>query len=206
MNTLKIVRTALAGAVLLGTASAANAFTITFGAATDSNGVSAFYNPAGNLAVGNVLTMGLDSFEAVSALNTVVAASDANDFTITCNGCVITKVTLLEKGTGNGHASGFASAVGKLTADGHSKNTLTAVVLPATDGTIAIGTSVDVANKSSIAVNVNNSLFAANGGEIAKTLSTITVDASPVPLPPAVWMLGSSLVGLIAVGRRKLNV
>jgi len=31
------------------------------------------------------------------------------------------------------------------------------------------------------------------------------ISASPVPLPPAVWMLGSALVGLATVGRRKFS-
>ena len=32
------------------------------------------------------------------------------------------------------------------------------------------------------------------------------ISAAVVPLPPAAWMLGSALVGLVAVGRRKLGV
>jgi hypothetical protein len=31
------------------------------------------------------------------------------------------------------------------------------------------------------------------------------ISAAPVPLPPAVWMLGSALVGLATVGRRKFS-
>lgn len=30
-----------------------------------------------------------------------------------------------------------------------------------------------------------------------------TTDVTPVPLPPAVWLLGSALVGLVGIGRRK---
>ena len=206
MNTLKIARTALAGAVLMGMASAANAFTVTFGAATDSDGVASLYDPASNLAAGNVLTLGLLDFKATSGIGGLAIAQDANDFTITCNGCVINKVTLHEDTTGDGSVGGFAGAQGKLTADGHSQNTAQALFGPGASGPFALSTSVLVAGKSSILVNVNNSLFSANGGSIQKLLSTVTVDASVVPLPPAVWMLGSSLVGLIAVGRRKINV
>ncbi|MSR13425.1 MAG: hypothetical protein EXR86_02470 [Gammaproteobacteria bacterium] len=34
----------------------------------------------------------------------------------------------------------------------------------------------------------------------------ISTTAALVPLPPAAWMLGSALVGLVTVGRRKLGV
>lgn len=48
--------------------------------------------------------------------------------------------------------------------------------------------------------NVFNSAF------LHKKAIEITVGTTVVPLPPAAWMLGSALVGLVAVGRRKLNV
>jgi hypothetical protein len=43
---------------------------------------------------------------------------------------------------------------------------------------------------------------------IEKKLIQISVNtqATVVPLPPAAWMLGSALVGLVTVGRRKLGV
>ena len=55
-----------------------------------------------------------------------------------------------------------------------------------------------------------------NGGNMFLTIQGITngtigglysgaINASPVPLPPAVWMLGSALVGLATVGRRKFS-
>ena len=57
--------------------------------------------------------------------------------------------------------------------------------------------------------------FAGNaGGNMYLTLAGVTtgtaggiyagaIDVAPVPLPPAVWMLGSAIVGLVTVGRRK---
>ena len=74
------------------------------------------------------------------------------------------------------------------------------------DGGFTIDTSVLVASKSSIAVNVNNTLFSAGGGSIEKLSSVIDVEVTAVPLPPAVWMLGAALGGLVTVGRRKLGV
>jgi len=57
--------------------------------------------------------------------------------------------------------------------------------------------------------------FAGNaGGNMYLTLAGVTtgtaggiyagaIDVAPIPLPPAVWMLGSAIVGLVTVGRRK---
>lgn len=38
---------------------------------------------------------------------------------------------------------------------------------------------------------------------IWKNLAALKVEVAPVPLPPALWMLGSAVVGLVTVGRRK---
>jgi hypothetical protein len=40
--------------------------------------------------------------------------------------------------------------------------------------------------------------------ENSGTLLTVDVITSPVPLPAAVWLFGSAMVGLVVVGRRKL--
>ena len=210
MKKTSFVRTALAGAMMMGVASGASAFTVTFSKATDSDGVAAFYDPANNSLIGLqgmnlALGTGADAFKTASA--TVGIAQDANDFTITCaGGCLITKVTLTEMGTGSSGVAGFAAGQGKLTADGTSQNTVLASYFGGASGPFTIATSVAVASKSSIAVNVNNTLFSANGGSIEKLSSVIDVEVSAVPLPPAAWMLGSALVGLVTVGRRKLGV
>ncbi len=208
MKKTNFVRTALAGAMMMGMASAASAFTVTFSAATDSDSVPQFYDPTANSLVGlqglNLgLGTGLNSFKTNSA--TVGIAQDANDFMVTCTGCVITKVTLTEMGTGSS-GTGVAAAQGKLTADGKSQNTVFASYFGGASGPFTIATSVAVAGKSSIAVNVNNSLFSAGGGSIEKLSSVIDVEVTAVPLPPAAWMLGAALGGLVTVGRRKLGV
>lgn len=209
MKKMNFARTALAGAILMGAASAANAFTVTFGPATDSDGVAKFYDPASNTLVGLqgmnlALGTGADAFKSNEAL--VGIAQDANDFTITCTLCVITKVTLTETGTGSAPLGSFSAAQGKLTADGSSQNTVMALYSGGASGPFSIATSVAVDNKAFIAVNVNNSLFSAGGGSIEKLSSVIDVEVTAIPLPPAAWMLGSALVGLVTVGRRKLGV
>ena len=55
---------------------------------------------------------------------------------------------------------------------------------------------IDVAN-SSPAANVYSLLFA--NGNVSLTL----VDVTPVPVPAAVWLMGSGLLGLAGVARRR---
>lgn len=45
--------------------------------------------------------------------------------------------------------------------------------------------------------------FLVGGDAGAGTIYTASITA--IPLPPAVWMLGSALVGLVSIGRRSLN-
>jgi len=40
------------------------------------------------------------------------------------------------------------------------------------------------------------------GGFSATGTATMTMDIAPVPLPAAVWLLGSGLIGLVGIGRR----
>ena len=65
-----------------------------------------------------------------------------------------------------------------------------------------------------LTVSITNSILAVALGDgttanVAKGQfgdEVFSVNLAPIPLPPAAWMLGSALVGLVAVGRRKLGV
>ena len=61
-------------------------------------------------------------------------------------------------------------------------------------------------NGDSATVVVSDVLAALSGANdfafITKALAKVKVDVTAVPLPPALWMLGSALVGLVTVGRR----
>jgi len=79
----------------------------------------------------------------------------------------------------------------------------------------AVGWDIGVTNPVHLVVgqsvadfSLNNVLAAAAGvvGDVAlvwKTGATITVNVAPVPLPPALWMLGSAVLGLVTVRRNK---
>ncbi len=77
----------------------------------------------------------------------------------------------------------------------------------------SLGVQGALANAISTNVKIFNvldaNLFAAVGigrVSIAKSIIEVWGASTPVPLPPAVWMLGSALVGLVTVGRRRLGI
>ncbi|MGE3772551.1 MAG: hypothetical protein AB7I32_06465, partial [Gammaproteobacteria bacterium] len=75
------------------------------------------------------------------------------------------------------------------------------------DGGWDAETSVSFAGLvTSATLSVTNTLAAFGGAgsaSIEKTFANLSAEIAPVPVPPAVWMLGSAIVGLATVGRRK---
>jgi hypothetical protein len=201
---------AIAGvAMLAGSTVAAQAATVTFSNLADGNNAAQFFDIGTTMIAGNSITIGINGFTANGASNLTLSALDTFSFLVTApTGYKITKVTYSESGNGE-TTGGVAMATGSITADGIPKNFLTQLFMPNTGlSDWSIGGSVDIANKDSVAVSIVNSLFAVAFGPgqvatISKTGASISVDVAPIPLPPAVWMLGSAIVGLVTVGRRK---
>ena len=76
------------------------------------------------------------------------------------------------------------------------------------------GTSVDLANTAgwgtdtALQISFQNNLSATtlNGGEqafIEKKFGAIGLVVNPIPVPAALWLFGSGLLGLVAIARRK---
>lgn len=206
---MKTISKTLGAVALAAITFGANAATVTFSNLADGNGAPSFFDIGTTTISGNQITIGINNFKADGASQVTVSALDTFSFTVTApTGFKITKITYTESGKGE-TTNGVAAATGSITADGTPKNFLTQLFIPNTsESDWSITGSVDVANKDSIAVSIVNSLFAAaflptDLAYVEKTGASISVDIAPVPVPPAVWMLGSAIVGLATVGRRK---
>lgn len=206
---MKTISKTLGAVALAAITFGANAATVTFSNLADGNGAPSFFDIGTTTISGNQITIGINNFKADGASQVTVSALDTFSFTVTApTGFKITKITYTESGKGE-TTNGFAAATGSITADGTPKNFLTQLFIPNTsESDWSITGSVNVANKDSIAVSIVNSLFAAaflptDLAYVEKTGASISVDIAPVPVPPAVWMLGSAIVGLATVGRRK---
>ncbi|MGR8948790.1 MAG: VPLPA-CTERM sorting domain-containing protein [Gammaproteobacteria bacterium] len=162
--------------------------------------------PAGD----KVLTIGVSDFVADGTLGGVnVQAFDTFSLTIDSEpGYAITKVTYFEEGTRNVLAGGIAIYTGSATANGQSNALGFNLFQGASNGTWDTDAvfMYDVAdNVTSVNFSVTNSLIAFGDSQIGKTGASITVETSLVPLPPAAWMMGSALLGLLAVRRKSLK-
>ena len=199
----------LAIALCLAFASSTNAMEVTFSdiANTDGNDASGYDTTAtmANLLDGNVLDIGVLPY-SISNAN---AASMVDTLTVTVTapaGFEITTVRYTESGLYNA-SNGFAAATIQLLA-----NTAEFGQDGAAPGSMAFFNSnggwgplnqeiVFDAGVSSADVSIQNTLFVGNA-DISKTGASLTVELQAVPLPPAIWMLGSAIFGLIAVRRR----
>jgi len=206
---MKTISKTLGAVALAAITFGANAATVTFSNLADGNGAPSFFDIGTTTISGNQITIGINNFKADGASQVTVSALDTFSFTVTApTGFKITKITYTESGKGE-TTNGFAAATGSITADGTPKNFLTQLFIPNTsESDWSITGSVNIADKDSIAVSIVNSLFAAaflptDLAYVEKTGASISVDIAPVSVPPAVWMLGSAIVGLATVGRRK---
>ena len=213
------ISAALLGAVLLGAAGIANATATLTG--FSSSQPDRFVIPGSDLTTNalNLVDFPLLNFTAHNN-----AAFDTLSFTLNAApGQVIRDIVLNEEGTIKLDGFGIASGNAELTVNNVSKTVGNIFVLASGFNSafqfnnLGLGNpfSFSVAdNKTSVSVTISNFISAGanglTGGTMSKTLAQLFVSTSPaavVPLPPAVFMLGSSLVGLIAVGRRrKTNV
>lgn len=205
-NTNKFTRLAL-GAALLGAAGMANAANVTFTGIDDADGLAALFDPASTVANGNTLDFGISNFEAAAAAGLFTQATDTMVLTINAPaGFRITKITYSEGGEGSSVGGGISFAVASVIVNGSAIEPISRAFLGG-DGGWDAETSVSFAGLvTSATLSVTNTLAAFGGAgsaSIEKTFANLSAEIAPVPVPPAVWMLGSAIVGLATVGRRK---
>lgn len=189
-----------------------SALTGLFGAAT-VNGDSLFFNPTDF------------STEALNSSGSAWGSETFNVRVVAKNGANLSNASLSESGQYVLNSSGeaFVNATGTLTArDTNNPSTELTDTIAAAIGTFdptglssatwAASAGLDLAQLATgdAMINIGNILLAGafNLGDIAiiqKNFVQLTVDVAAVPIPAAIWLFGSALVGLTATGRRRLS-
>jgi len=205
-KTNKFARLAL-GAALFGAASFATAATVTFDDIGDADGLPALFNPAASVPSGNTLDLGVSDFAASAASGLFAQATDTMTFTINAPaGYKITSISYSEGGDGDASGGGVSFAVASVVVNGQAMEPISRVFAGGSGGWDA-STSMSFSDVvTSAAMSVTNTLAAFGGAgsaSISKTFANVTAEIAPIPVPPAVWMLGSAIIGLATVGRRK---
>lgn len=208
------------GLVFLLLAGGAQASFVTIADFSDSTPGTYFLMPTEVTSIGNdtiftvPLAVGGFSASAASAgAPVVVGAHDNISFNLVAGpGYYISKVEYTESGTGTA-SGGAAIAQGGV-----------AINLVSTSFPVAIYTAPSIIpwvfgpavfdftgmNLTTIPVTIDNSLTAValtlgSSATISKDPATLIITTTPVPLPPAVLLLGSGLVAFIGIRRRSLN-
>ena len=198
--------------LLLSFGSAHAAF-VTVSNVMDIDGSAINFDPATTSAGGtSTITIGFAAAGFIAdstAINTVATASDTLSMTVTAApGFVITGVRYFESGGGETGAGGVANAQGGMVVDGLPAGFGMFTYLPNGGGDWDINSLIiPVANKTEIQLSATNTLiaflFGVGPATIFKDEARFEVTLAPVPLPPAVWLSGSALVGLVSIGARR---
>jgi len=163
----------------------------------------------------NRLNLGLTDFKADST--TSLFSFDTMSLLITAPvNYVITKLTYKETASFSLENQSFVAATGSIAAGGQTKNLGLNSASIASEGADSagdwnLGATFDFAvgdGVSELLVTVSNSLVAIATGatgdaSVTKTSAYVEAELSFVPIPPAVFLLGSALMGLVVVGRRR---
>lgn len=186
----------------------AQAATVTFSDLASGNGSPLLFDADASVAVGNDLAVGLNNFAAVAAPGAPVALVDSLTVTITApTGFYISTLDYKELYDYSA-PNGVAAITMSLVANGNPSLPAAAAFSGSTgtDVMIAIPTIVFGPGVEVVTLSISNSLFAFGIGataEIGKTLAELSVGVTPIPLPPAIGLLGAALIGLATVSSRR---
>ena len=158
-----------------------------------------------------LLTIGLSDFVASGIVGgSDVSAFDTLSFKVVVDpGYYITKITYNESGTTTTGAGGVTLSTGSVVSNGVANGLgLYLQNSPSSASGWSLTTSFTYAASEQLteaAVSITNSLLAVGDAVISKDGASVTFEVTPVPIPPALGMLGAGLVGLATVARRKLS-
>ncbi len=200
MNIEKLAKGTLAAGTLFCLSMAAQAASVTYSAigTTDGDDGSGF-SAAGTVQVDDSLVIDVSNF----ALGGSGAITDTITFTVTADpGQYITGLFYSESGNYLAQA-GTTGAIVQLLANNTGPVAGTSVNSGLDGAWGPLGQSIDLTGQMLTSVNVSilNVLWASNAA-INKTEASLTATVAPIPLPAAVWMLGTSLASLLVVTGR----
>lgn len=191
----------------------ASAATVTYSSILDANSSPLYFDVGTTVpdgGDGNILHIGLSAFTADSGTVFTLSATDTLFFNVAAPlGYKITKLTYTETGSGLVTGVGAAVATGSVVANGDPNGLGLHIFLSGDDGSWSLSTFYDYSASvvTSVDMSIFNSLFAiAAPGDLAsvtKGSATMVAELTAIPLPTSVWLLGSALVGGVAVARRK---
>ena len=213
MQSLKFntVLKALVVASCIGVASNASAATVSFANFDDNDGPLEGYDAdatAAGAGSSNTLNFVVSDFTASSSAGGGDIAFDQLSFDVIAPaGYVITGFSVYEVLLSDTEAAGSVTGASLSLDINGTSFSLGSGVYTGGIGTVTKVVSdtgtIDIASAAALDVSIDNNLFAANGGTISKAESSITFQVAPVPLPPAVWLFGSALIGLATVARTR---
>jgi hypothetical protein len=205
--------------MLIGTSVASAATVQVTGVATGDGDEALFgTNIVQTGANGEILTLDINDFfteDSGPGISLPATALDTVTMTLTApENYLITSILYVENGTAETSADSVAGVNGAITVGGIPVNFNPEVIGPNSGGEVtweimpiplALAGGVD-----SVTVTITNSLSALAfepdaSARIEKTDAVLTLGLTPtaIPIPAAVWLFGSGLLGLIGVARRK---
>lgn len=212
MKTNLIARTLAALALTACASFGVHAATVTFTNLSSGDGNASLFDPGASIINGDTLEVGLNSFAAATSLVAPVVVKvdsfavkvtalpgyyistldygEVYDYAIAAGG--IAGITLTGVANGNPSTPAFAFFGG-----GSGSNV-----------GIAISQILFPTGTSEVFFNISNTLFAftpAGVSSIGKTAATLAIGTTPVPLPPALGLLGAALIGLATVRPRRTH-
>lgn len=192
------VASVCAGALMLLGVTGAQAATVTF---SDFSSTGVF---GAATQVGDSLDIDVSGFVADSSSPFTSVVFDALSFTVTAApGRVIKTIAYSELVQGTTGVGGFAGATGNIVIGGTAYSLGFTFAPPGASISANLAISpIDVGGVGSITVQIFNSLFAAGGPATIEKTSAL-FEVTTVPVPAAVWMFGSAMIGLVAIARRK---
>ncbi len=204
-----LARALLLAPALLIAAPAAQAATVSFANFDDNDGPTLGYDAdATEAGAGgsNTLDLVVSDFEASGAIGGIAFDQIAFDVMAPA-GYYITGFSVFEEVSTNTEAANSVTGASlSIDVNGQSYSLGQGIFSGGSGTTTSIISNtgvIAIPNAMKVDVSIDNNLFAANGGVISKGASSIEFTVAPVPLPPAVWLLGSAVLGLVSIGRAR---